>query len=98
VDATGKRITVTATESMGTPRSESFVTMANLLSICGKNNWVNNAASDLTNTPCIGWSESNSTDGINLIDTSQGNKQIQVISIGSDGTKQRAAGDDFTRD
>lgn len=98
VDATAKRVTITATGGLGTPRSDVFVAMANTLSICGKKNWVKDASADLMDTGCIGWSEVGSTDGINLIETSEGKKQIQVFRLSAGGDKERAAGDDFTKD
>ncbi len=98
VDATGKRIAITSTEGTGTAKNDTLVTAANELGICGYKNWVKDLPQDLVGTGCIGWSEANLTDGINLVDTSEGKKQIQVFRLSSNGTQERMAGDDFTKD
>lgn len=98
IDATGKRISIVGSEGTGTAKSDTVVTAANILEICGYKNWVKDQPQKLMGTECIGWSEANTTDGIDLIDTSEGKKQIQVFRFSSSGAKERIAGDDFTKD
>jgi hypothetical protein len=98
VDATGKRIIVTGSRGTGTAKDAVIVNVFNTLGVCGYKSWVKDQPKDLMGTECIGWSESNSTDGINLIDTTDGKKQIQVFSLATGGDKARMAGDDFTKD
>ena len=53
---------------------------------------------NLMGTGCLGWSESNATDGLNLTVDSQGIQHIEVFSVGSNGFKSRMVDDIFKKD
>jgi len=95
VDEHGKYVTVTATSGTGVARHEAVVTAFNALNNCGHVDWAIDADIDLVGTPCIGWSESNTTEAVDLAEVG-GVLQIQVVSLNGE-SRQRSAGDDFNK-
>lgn len=95
VDAYGRRVTLEPVAGIGTPRAEPVITAFNTLNVCGHTDWAIDGAVDLMNTGCIGWSESNATQGVNLAEVG-GVLQLQVFSLSGED-KQRNAGDDFNK-
>ncbi len=97
LDSTGKRIKLQPSEGFGVPRTDEFVDYANI-GICGTKAWVKDQNMNLMGTGCLGWSESNATDGLNLTVDSQGIQHIEVFSVGSNGFKSLIVDDIFKKD
>jgi hypothetical protein len=97
LDSTGKRIKLQPTEGFGVPRTDEFVDYANI-GICGTKTWAKDQNMNLMGTGCLGWSESNATDGLSLNADSQGIQHIEVFSAGSNGVKSLVIGDIFKKD
>ena len=97
VDSSGKRIKLSPTEGFGVPRADEFVDYAKL-GICGTKNWAKDQNMNLMDTGCLGWSESNTTDGINLTVDSQGIQHIEVFSAESNGAKSLKIDDNFRKE
>ncbi len=95
VDEQGKRVTLAATIGTATPRHEAVVTAFNAVNNCSHIDWAIDGTIDIVGTPCVGWSESNTTEAINLVEVG-GALQIQVFSMSGD-TETRHAGDEFIK-
>ena len=96
LDSTGKRIKLQPSEGFGVPRTDEFVDYANI-GICGTKAWAKDQNMNLMGTGCLGWSESNATEGLNLTVDSQGIQHIEVFSGGSKGVKSLMIDDIFKK-